>query len=520
MRAVRKALLLAAPAVVLIVLVPAGSAKPTPVTKFEICVQNAATSLPGCSSTGAVSTFDGNQDATVQLSVINDKSSTGSIGSADITVPPQLKVVPGSAAPSKYVTTDGQHIKIQGVNLPGGKGFVATFHVDVACGGQFAWPSFDSGGAQLQFAYASSDGTGSSFDYLPNSSTGVSTNINTACHLAFLTQPTDTPNNTKLWVGGSSTGGPVEVGLFSGASGTSTPMATCPLGYEAGCSVGLGSVDPQKDVNVGLTNNGTTQDLTQPLQLDAGGHLVATFSDVEISAPTLPAQFDLTATGTGSYAPQVLSSSFLVASTVNPIHCGNGNCAANQQPLNGVGAPSFVDVTGVTNFTFMTLSPFTLGSTPDGCTGDKSTTAVTGFAESDGRQGTVDTLTINYYVSYDALKARYGANVGQQFIPICVGARPVDSNGIAHDCSESGWSNIGWLGDPIDPKTGKFTGKPPVAAVCNADGYYWGIIGSFQDKIPAGNPLVTGWGGATIAGTNYRVFTMSVPPGWDYRTGP
>ena len=57
-------------------------------------------------------------------------------------------------------------------------------------------------------------------------------------------------------------------------------------------------------------------------------------------------------------------------------------------------------------------------------------------------------------------------------------------------------------------------------AVCDADGFYWGIISSYQDKLPADNPIVTSWSGQNIAGNNYRAFVMTVPSGWDYRGGP
>jgi hypothetical protein len=51
-------------------------------------------------------------------------------------------------------------------------------------------------------------------------------------------------------------------------------------------------------------------------------------------------------------------------------------------------------------------------------------------------------------------------------------------------------------------------------------GYWWGILGSFQDPIdPSLNPTVTAWGGTTIAGISYRQFFIRVPSGWDWRTG-
>ena len=182
---------------------------------------------------------------------------------------------------------------------------------------------------------------------------------------------------------------------------------------------------------------------------------------------------------------------------------------------------------GVQNFNFMTLAPYALGTLPQGCA-TRIDLGITGFAESDSRRsGMTSTITIRFYVDHDQLQARYGRNVGQQFIEICVGGRPVDtSTGQIYDCNDPnspvnhdvvGGNTQGWVGDEL--KAGKFTGKP-IKATCNGDGYYWGIIGSYQDKLPAGNPVVTNWGGQNIGGSNYRFFDMNIPAGWDWRSGP
>jgi hypothetical protein len=31
---------------------------------------------------------------------------------------------------------------------------------------------------------------------------------------------------------------------------------------------------------------------------------------------------------------------------------------------------------------------------------------------------------------------------------------------------------------------------------------------------------VTNWGGQNIDGSNFRFFDMTIPPGWDWRSGP
>ena len=91
-----------------------------------------------------------------------------------------------------------------------------------------------------------------------------------------------------------------------------------------------------------------------------------------------------------------------------------------------------------------------------------------------------------------------------------------------HDCNDPATTSSAatrTAGLATRLKAGKFTGKP-IKAVCNADGYYWGIIGSYQDKLPPRNPVVTSWGGQNIGGDNYRFFDMNIPAGWDWRSGP
>lgn len=494
-------------AVLTIVLVPAGAAKRAPVTKFEICVQDAASS-PSCAGT-AGSTFDGNTASTVQLSVVNDASSTVSIASARITVPDQLKVEQATAQPSKYVATDGQDIVFRGINLPAGKSFVATFTADVACGGQFTWST-------SQLAYTSSDLSGTPFDTYASTAT-ASTTINTACHLAFVAQPTDSNNAGPITNGGAGQGGPITVGLFD-ESGVA--MTACPVGYASGCSVDLGESPDE-----GTLTNSDPGALTRPLLQDSGNGnaRTATFSGLSINTSNLPKQFKLKAAGDGSFAPSVDSDSFLIATNVEPVPCDNsGRCNLNQKRLDGTNLiTSFADLTGSAGFTFMTLSPYTLSNRaqPVGCANQKSL-GVGGFAESDGRAPGGD-LTIRYYVNQDAIKANYGKNTGQQFIPICAGGRPIDpTTHRAVDCTTLeavGDNQFGWVAQKLDAQ-GRFLGQTR-NAICDADGYYWGILSSYQDKIASGNPLVTNWGGSQIGGANYRFFDINVPSNWDWRAG-
>ena len=138
--------------------------------------------------------------------------------------------------------------------------------------------------------------------------------------------------------------------------------------------------------------------------------------------------------------------------------------------------------------------------------------------EFDGRT-TGGTMTISYYVSQSALKARYGKNVGNQFLPMCVAAKWIDqATNQAQDCNTNPRPDGGWLGVALDPSTGRFTGGTS-QALCGPDGYYWGIISSYQDKLDASNPIVTGFNGPTNIGQNFRTFVISLPSGWDVRCG-
>jgi hypothetical protein len=494
-----------------IFLAQAGSAARPPVYKYAVCVQSAS-NAPTC-GTVANSVFDGNVPSTVvKVTITNDSTSTTAIQSANINLPPQLNLVSGSGSPSPNVTTATQQVQVRGVKIQPGKTFVATFQVNTACGGTFTWPA--------QEAYSDDNAGGTPFG-APGSSTGLTTTLNPGCYLAFIAQPTDTAVGQKIADKGASNGGPITVGLFK--SSDNSRMTSCPTGFTSSCNVIVGKTPTDGNLSNGVDSK------TQPL---SGSPLLATFSNLSISDATTPEQFRLTATGDGSFAPIVNSGSFLIADadSIDPANCDSaGHCVftSTKNLHHGALTDSFADVVGVQNFNFMTLAPFTVGNVPHGCE-SRIDLGITGFAESDSRRaGVTSTITIRFYVNHDQLQARYGRNVGQQFIEICVGGRPVDtSSGQIYDCNDPnspvghdivGGNSHGWVGDEI--KNGKFTGKT-ANAVCNDDGYYWGIIGSYQDKLPAGNPVVTNWGGQNIGGSNYRFFDMNIPAGWDWRSGP
>lgn len=499
---VRHLLPLAVLMLVPIFLAQAGSAARPPVYKYSVCVQNASNS-PTC-GTVANSVFNGNTPSTVvNVTVANDSTSTDAIQSANINLPDQLNLVAGSGSPSANVTTGAQQVQIHGVRIQPGRSFVATFQVNTACGGQFTWPA--------QQAYTGDNATGTPFG-APSSSTGLTTSLNTGCYLAFIGQPTDTQNNVApISDSGAGNGGPVTVGLYR--SSDNSRMSSCPTGFTTTCNVVIDRTPADGTLSNGVDSK------TQPL---SGSPLLATFSHLSINIASTPEQFRLTATGTGGFAPTVNSNSFLIADDVSSVDCPGGSCQLNNKKLTGSTlVDSFADLTGASGFTFMTLSPYTLGDrVPAGCA-NRISAGVAGFAESDGR-APGSPLTIRYYVDKDQLKARYGKNVGEQFIPMCAGGRPVDpTTHQAIDCTQLdtvGGNSHGWAAQKLTNK-GTFAGVEQ-NAICDADGYYWGILSSYQDKIPAGNPFVTGWGGQNINGKNYRFFDIFIPGNWDWRSGP
>src|SRR5262249_4800703 len=142
-------------------------------------------------SIGSASAFSGNTVATIRVTVTNDRNSTVSLGSADVAVPQQLKLIQGTGAPSSNVSTSGQTVRIRNISLNKGQSFAATFNVGTACSGTGDW-------TVGRTAFTSTDGTGTSFGLGSGSSAGLASNISTACHLAFVQQPTDTTTGETI----------------------------------------------------------------------------------------------------------------------------------------------------------------------------------------------------------------------------------------------------------------------------------------------------------------------------------
>jgi len=513
-RGLRPLLALAALAAVAVVLAPTGAAKPPASNNknYSLCLQGTdATSCPAQSHLAAGAATQ------MRLTITNAPTSPSSLGSMNVDAPAGLPIASASptASPAGDVTliADGGasgtgELQIRNLNLAPGSSATVSFTVQTPCaGGPYSWP--------VPQTKQSNDfnGTGNDFN-APTSFAGqTSVLAGGGCYLGFVTQPAATQVGRTISDQVASTGGPIEVGLFDG---TGAPLTSCPVAA-ASCTVSLTTMP----ATAGFS--GTT---TQPLAPDANGNLVASFGDLSIGGlgpASLPQTFTLHASSAFTApAPhgEDTSSPFQIVESL--VDCSAG-CTVQNLPLGGSG-DSVLDFSTTSNYGFVALDPFRFGAIPAGCDnftplGSTSKTPVSGFSESSPLVG--GGMTLTYSVSQNAIKARYGKNVGQQFIPICAGALPV-VDGLPVPCStltSVGQRNDpnGWIDDVLDAN-GQFTGAQS-RAVCNADGYFWGILPSFQDKVAPGGPVVTAWNSATIAGTNYRYFVMSVPGGWDYKGG-
>lgn len=506
-------LLALALAALAIVFVPAGSAKPTPPPSgtYQVCLtagSGAATCTPTAAG-GDYSVLSG-LNPELQVTITNDSTSNQLLDFANVNVPAGINVTidtghtPQPASYTAHVSTSASSTSTLGLrNLgltPGHSVTVAFFvnstHATCTDGN---WSTL-----------AQSAANGSFFTFpSPTVTSGLTSLVAKSCTLAFQHEPTAALKNTVITsqaytpVGGTVHNVTV---VPQDAGGQALPVAlnggNVALAASSAFDPGNTGEFPASTTNtpfssgsaafVGLKATGTGGPFT--LTASAPGF------DVDPASPFVSSPFVITQEGTG---------------------CNSASCTLTGKDKQG---NALTSITTNGGFSFVGTSPSDVpldptnpeGLYPTGCQSWLPTDNVSGFVEFDGRSD-AGTMAITYYVSQSALKARYGKNVGNQFIPICFGAKPVDP--ITHqavDCTTPGYTP--WTGDKIDSNRA-FTGKTQ-AAVCGPGGYYWGIISSYQDKLDqTANPVVTGWGGPTSIGQNYRAFVISEPAGWDGRGG-
>jgi hypothetical protein len=269
-------------------------------------------------------------------------------------------------------------------------------------------------------------------------------------------------------------------------------------------------------------------------------HGVATFSN--LSAGCSGNLFTLTASSSGYTSAD--SGTFSIFQTYVACTTDNPNCNSTLN-LGGTGNAGLTTSTSG-SFTFLALAGGTLTLPGTGSSGKVicqywSGPLTNGFREVDQGSGS-GTKLFTYYVSQSVLKARYGKNTGQQFVPMCAGGAKVDSSGNVVYCTTPG-STDGWWGESLN-SDGSISGILQ-QAICGEDGLWWGFMPSFQDvnntnfgglntPPPDGfswstNPIVTGWGSCTAgstcptgvgtSGTTYRFFNISIPSPWDWGGG-
>lgn len=333
-------------------------------------------------------------------------------------------------------------------------------------------------------------------DYtLQTGDSSLVTALTGTCKLVWVTQPANAVVNTVITgTPGDPSGSPVSV---QAVDASNVPLTTA-----------TGTVTLTKTAGSFTSNGGFTG--TQANLVNG----VATFSG-----------FKSTATGTSlmvqASSPGYVSTPLNEGGPFNITSTG-ANCAGVDPCLvdsNFGNSPVNAAATGGA-FTFLGLNassvPASVMAPGGGCQYFVSVGA--GAFEAVDNRTAAGELRFTYSVPTKLIQK--SPNNGQPFIPLCAGAKrlvnnqPVDCNPNAQPGDPDG----PWLGRGLNPD-GTFNGSLKYA-ICGEGGYWWAVMGSFQQAIdPSLNPTVTGWGSITIGNTSYRQFFLRVPTGWDWRVG-
>jgi hypothetical protein len=318
------------------------------------------------------------------------------------------------------------------------------------------------------------------------------TKLTGSCKLVWVTQPANAVVNTGITgTAGDPNGPSVSV---QAVDANNVPLTTA-----------SGTVTLAKTAGTGGAFTGTQADLVNGVATFSGFKSTATGTAlmVQASSPgyvSTPLNeggpFNITSTGANCLGvdPCLLDSNF-------------GNAPVNAAATGGA-------------FTFLGLNASSVPASVIGPGGGCQYFVSVGagaFEAVDNRTATGE-LRFTYNVPTKLIQK--SPNNGQPFIPLCAGAKrlvnnqPVDCNPNALPGDPDG----PWLGRGLNPD-GTFNGSLKYA-ICGEGGYWWAVMGSFQQPIdPSLNPTVTGWGGTTIGNVSYRQFFLRVPTGWDWRVG-
>lgn len=348
--------------------------------------------------------------------------------------------------------------------------------------------------------------TFSATGFTPVTTLGFSVNPGPPDHLAFTQQPN---------VGGSSR-------WLLKTNGSLTKFAATVTIYDAFGNVATNA--PNNKVTLALNQ---AAGLTGQL---GGGSLaptngVATFTGLtvdqtDIGYAVTPSYTTLTGPKSAPFSVYLTKADCAGQCTINQLNVDNNTTA---QAL-GNGSFAFLGVATV---------DFTANGMPAGCqtyAKDIANSPPAPVVVEDTRSALGGALDVTYGISKALLQKLFGSTSGSQFVPICVGARRIALNAATNTtyavpCDQpyngQDQTGTGWWGKKLDAN-GKFDQTQLSQALCDSNpndpgyGYFWGIIGSFQDRTnsnsslqidPTVNPTVTGWS----SGSNYRFFTIEFP---------
>jgi hypothetical protein len=395
----------------------------------------------------------------------------------------------GATTPQGDATVVNGVLQLRNLNLAPN----ATLNVDITVSTPCATGSYTWGiSAKQSNAYNGPPGN----DYtLQTTGNNLVTAVTGSCKLAWVTQPGNAVVNTVITgTAGNPSGPPVSVQAvdannvpLTSATGTVTLTKT------AGSFTGSG----------GFT--GTSANLVNG---------VASFSGFKSTAPGTALMVQASSPGYVS-TPLNEGGPFTITST-------GANCVGldpclldsnfGNSPVNAAGTGGA--------FTFLGLNassvPASVMAPGGGCQFFVSVGA--GAFEAVDNRTAAGELRFTYSVPTKLIQK--SPNNGQPFIPLCAGAKRLVNNQPV-DCNPSaqpGDADGPWLGKGLNPD-GTFNGTQRYA-VCGEGGFWWAVMGSFQDPIdPSLNPTITGWGSITIGNASYRQFFLRVPNGWDWRVG-
>jgi hypothetical protein len=492
----------AALAAIAVVLTPAGSAGTTNKPFAAVFGSTVVPAASGYNPTAGGTAGNGY----VTLKITNEARNQ-TLGSSNVYAPNNVTITGadtpsvGSLDPTQQPFPAGgtNTLELRNLNLSYGQFVTVNIYVSASSCGTFTW-NID---AHQSNDYNSNPGNALYFDTTNSSLTTLATG---GCHLAWIYQPASANQST-----------PITDTPFT-SSGTNVHNVTVALEDSGGTVVGVntGTATLAVTGSFDACGTGCTPGFTG---------LTSTFQNGYATFPS----FESAYTGTGFTATASAFGLSTGASTPPFVIQQNGTDCIGQNPclLNTTINNSPLTVSGNGgNFIYIAVSSTQLPSSVIGPGGGCQSFIGTksGFAENDARSGNNGSIDFTISISNNALKKAYGPNYGQPNVPICLGAMRLDANNTPIPCSSD--SLLGWPDRNLT--NGVFNGTYGVAK-CGDGGYWWGVLGTFQDPISLGFdstqiPLITAWGSSPDG--VYRTFTVhepgastNAPYGWDGHFG-